>query len=182
MKLFRKHLRAEQLGTILYEGLRKGMETDGELSMEAYVGGISAPDRQLDEQYAGEIIVGLMFGAVLAIERSATYRVAEQIIGSMKAEFFNHLKEQGASAIERAEWETILAERFLRYRTCLENYSGFEPPWKLGREFYWNVIGSEDHTAMSVKISTLYILAARNSAQNILNEYGPSLLIETEEA
>ena len=37
--------------------------------------------------------------------------------------------------------------------------------------------GSEEYFAMSVKIATLYILAARDASQLLLNEYGPSLAI-----
>jgi hypothetical protein len=153
------------------------MESSGELSMDQFIKGLGKDASELSEQYAGEIMVGLMFGALMAIERSASARVAELITSGMKLEFFRHLEEQGANPIQRAEWEIILADRFLSYRQCLENYSGFEPPWKLGRQFYWNLIGSEDHVAMLIKISTLYLLAARDKCQEMLNEYGPSLLV-----
>ncbi|HCV43408.1 MAG TPA: hypothetical protein DGH68_07975 [Bacteroidetes bacterium] len=177
MKLFRKQIRPTELGALVYESLRKGMESADELSMDQFLRGLDKDAGEISEQYAGEIMVGLMFGAVLAVERSASARVAELIISGMKIEFFRHLEEQGANPIQRAEWEIILADRFLSYRQCLENYSGFEPPWKLGRQFYWNLIGTEEHVAMLIKISTLYLLAARDICQEILNEYGPSLLV-----
>jgi hypothetical protein len=178
MRLFRKHIKPDELGSLLYESLRKGMDSRGELSIDGYLNSLDRSIPEVNEQYAGEIMVGLMFGAVMAVERSATARVAEQIIAGLKLEFQRHLEEQGADTIQRAEWETIVADRFLGYRHCLENYSGFEPPWKLGRQFYWNLIGSEEHVAMLVKISTLYLLAARDACQEILNEYGPSLLVQ----
>jgi hypothetical protein len=177
LRLFRKQTKPVDLGSILYEGLRAGMESEGDLSIDQFLKSLDRDIDEVNEQYAGEVMVGLMFGAVMAIERSASARVAEQIIAGMKLEFVRHLEEQGANAIQRAEWETIVADRFLGYRQCLENYSGFEPPWKLGRQFYWNLIGAEDHVAMPIKISTLYMLAARDNSQDLLNEYGPSVLV-----
>ncbi len=165
------------LGPTLYEELRKGMESSGDLSMEGFLKSLDQDLSEANEQYAGEIAVGLMFGAVMAIERSASERVAEEIVAGMKLEFLRHLEEQGANAIQRAEWEIILADRFLGYRQCLEDYSGFEPPWKLGRQFYWNLIGVEEHVAMLIKISTLYQLAARDKCQELLNKYGPLVLV-----
>lgn len=177
VRLFRKHLPPEELGARIYEGLRSGMELNDDLSMSRFIRSLDLDPCTLDEQYAGEIMVALMFGATLAIERSASPRVAEQIGAGMKAEFLNHIQEQGATQIQKAEWETITAGRFLDYRRSIEDYSGFEPPWKLGRALFWNIIGEEKYVAMSVKIATLYILAARDLCQSLLNEHGPSLLI-----
>lgn len=175
--MFRKHRRPEDLGAMVYETLRAGMESDGDLSMERFVQSLEKDPNGLHEQYVGEIMVGLMFGATLAIERSASHRVAEQIASGMKSEFLNHIEEQGATQLEKAEWEAIIANHFLNYRKCIEDYSGFEPPWKLGRQFYWNIIAAEDHLAMSIKIATLYMLAARDACQVLLNEHGPTLLV-----
>lgn len=146
--------------------------------MERFLQGLDLDQGTLDEQHAGEIMIALMFGATLAIERSASPRVAEQIGAGMKAEFLNHLQEQGATNIQKAEWETIAASRFLEYRRSVEDYSGFEPPWRLGRRLFWNLILEEKYIAMSVKIAALYILAARDACQELLNEYGPSLLVQ----
>jgi len=178
MALFRKHRQPEELGAMLYEALRSGMESDtGELSLKLYVEGLDVDPKDMDEQYVGQAMVGLMFGATLAIERSATANVAEQIGSGMKTAFLNHVIEQGADAIQKAEWENVIAAVFLTYRKRLEGYSGFEPPWKLGRELYWNVIGKEEYNTMAIKISTLYLLAARDTCQELLNEYGPTLVM-----
>ncbi len=153
------------------------MESRDDLSLSGLLRSLDLEPQNLDEQYAGETMVALMFGATLAIERSASPRVAEQIGAGMKAEFLSHIKEQGATQLQKAEWESIIAGRFLDYRRSIEDYSGFEPPWKLGRQFFWNIIGEEKYIAMSVKIATLYILAGRDVCQTVLNEYGPSLLV-----
>jgi hypothetical protein len=62
----------------------------------------------------------------------------------------------------------------------MEGYTGFEPPWKLGRLFFWNIVSKELYDVMSIKISTLYLLAAQEEAQRILNGFGPILLLPRE--
>jgi hypothetical protein len=176
MKLFRRHTTAEDLGGRLYESLRSGMESHGDLSVEHLLESIDLVPENLDENFRGEVIVGMMFAAGLAVGRSATSRVVHQITAGMKAEFFSHLEEQGANAVQVAEWENVLAARFLEYRRTLEEYTGFEPPWKLGRLFYWNLLGEEVYSAMAIKIATLYLLAVRDHSQQLLNEQGPYLL------
>ncbi|MFN0156687.1 MAG: hypothetical protein ACKVRP_01285 [Bacteroidota bacterium] len=153
------------------------MESNQDLSVERLIRSLDGETASLHEHYRGEVIVGLMFAAAMATERSASAKVATMIAAGMRAEFLNHLQEQGANAIERAEWEAVVASRFLAYRKSLENYTGFEPPWKLGREFFWNVIGEQLQVAMSIKISTLYLLAARDKCQGLLNLHGPALYL-----
>lgn len=178
MRLFQKNLRPSDLGILVYERLRKGMQSTDDLSMNGLLLGLELLPEELHEQYLGEIMIGLMFGATLAVESNASVRAAQQVVSSMKAEFLNHLDEQGATPIQKAEWEAVLADRFLAYRRCLDGYSGFEPPWKLGRTFFWNIISNEVHIAMCVKICTLYLLAARDVCADILREYGPRLQME----
>ncbi len=146
--------------------------------MASLLSGLEVTEEELDEQHVGEIMIGLLFGATLAIESSASIPAAQQMIASMKADFFNHLHEQGATPVQKAEWEAVLADRFLTYRKCLEGYSGYEPPWKLGRAFFWNIIGEEVHIAMSIKICTLYLMAAKEMCETILKEFGPRLNME----
>ena len=181
MRLFKKHRSPEEVGAILYESLRKGMEGSESLSLDKFVDALLGPDPELDPQYAGEGMIALMFGGDMAIRRSAPPRVAEKIYSGMKTEFIQHIQEQGASSIQQAEWETIVATRFLEYRTAIEGYSGFEPPWKLGRQMFWNISSVAEHNAMAVKIATLYILEARDLCQDLLNEYGPSIIIRKED-
>src|SRR5436309_11493983 len=94
LRLFKKHIRPEDLGGLLYEELRKGMESNSDLSIDGFLRSLDRDLAEANEQYAGEIMVGLMFGAVMAIERSASVHVAEQIISGMKVEFLQHLEEQ----------------------------------------------------------------------------------------
>jgi hypothetical protein len=177
MALFRKYLKPEDLGASLYELLRSGLESESDLSLSRLLRNLEIEQGDLHNQYAGDVMVALMFAATMAVERSASNRVAKAIVSGMKSEFANHLEEQGANPVQQAEWELTLADTFLMYRSCLENYSGFEPPWRLGRQFYWNLLGREEYVAMSIKIATLYLLTARDMAQNLLNKLGPMVLV-----
>ena len=160
---------------MLYEELRSGLESEGDLSLQELIQNLGKDRDDVDDQYAGEVMIGLMFAASLATERSASSWVSRQILAGMKVEFNRHLAEQGASETQQQEWIAIMGNRFLAYKKCFEGYTGFEPPWKLGRQFFWNIIGLEEHVAMSIKIATLFLLEARDECQALLNEYGPVL-------
>ncbi len=175
VNFFKKNLLPSELGAHIYESLRRALQSDSDLSMQRLLASLELVPEELHSQHVGEVMIGLMFGATLAIESAATPRTANQIVSALKAEFLNHLEEQGATALQRAEWEAVLAGRFLSYRATLEGYTGFEPPWKLGRALFWNIIDSEVHIAMCVKICTLYMMAARDMCLAILKEYGPRL-------
>src|SRR5262245_3130173 len=165
-KLFKKNLSPEELGRALYERLRANLEAESsELNLSHFLSTVSIRGAEPHDQSAGEIIVGVMFAATLATERSTTANVAQRVVGGMKSEFLSHLAEQGADELQRAEWEATMAGRFLAYRRSMEGYSGFEPPWKLGRELFWNLTDNRDYVAMSIKIATLYLLRARDVAQ-----------------
>lgn len=176
MGIFRKDLLPEALGARIYERLRSGMEGDDDLSADRFLASLDLDSGSAHAQVRGEIMAGLLFGAVMAVERSAASWTANRIVAGMRTEFLAHLEEQGASTLQRAEWDAVLAARFLAYRQALEGYTGFEPPWKLGRLFYWNILGEELHVAMSVKIATLYLLCGRDLCQDLLNACGPRLV------
>ncbi len=176
---FRKYLRPEEVGSKIYELLRTCVESDGELSLDSLLFNLDLRREALHEHVEGDVMVGLMFSAILATERSTTPRTARKIIMGMTGEFLHHLEEQGADAVQCAEWETTIAAMFLSYRNSMDGYSGFEPPWKLGRQLYWNLVGNEVYAAMPIKIATLYLLAAREKVQSLLNECGPFILTGT---
>ena len=178
MKLFRKQIPPEEAGARLYEALRSSVAAPGgELSLARLVGRLGGNPDQFPEQYIGEVMVGVMFAASLAVERSTSGWLAAEILRGMRAEFLRHLREQGALPEQVDEWERILFSRSGDYRRTLQGYAELEPPWKLGRQFLWAVTGVEDYTALPVKFATLYLLAARDRAQEVLNACGPQIRV-----
>jgi hypothetical protein len=175
MGLFHKNMTPAELGSLLYETLRAGVASDGNLSLNSLVRSLDAPGDDLDMQYAGEVMLGCMFGAILAVDRSSSSWLAEQIVAGMKTEFLRHVAEQGATPRQVVEWQDVLETRLQEFRDCLIGYEDLEPPWKLGRRFYWNIIGDDRYVALSIKIATLYILEARDVAQDLLNKHGPGV-------
>ena len=178
MKLFRRHYSPDEVGGMIYETLRAGMASDGDLSVKVLIENLDRTEANLQDQYVGEIMIGAMFGATLAIDRSTSAWIAQHICHGMHQEFYTHLAEQGASEEQVIEWRVVVQERFQEYRRCLEQYEGFEPPWKMGRQLFWNLTGAEEYLAMSIKIATLYVLAARDAVQPVLNQYGPSIAVQ----
>jgi len=153
------------------------MASETEISIDRLAGSLDLPTDELSELYVGEAMIGAMFAATLAIERSTWKWMGQQIQKGMAGEFFLHLKEQGATVDQIGEWRLMIDARFAEYRLCLQGYEELEPPWKLGRQFYWNMIGDERYVAMSIKIATLYLLEIRDAAQKLMNQYGPTLIV-----
>lgn len=179
MKLFRKNLTPEELGAIIYEKLRAHLASDDELSISSLLAKLGRREEDLPEQHQGAIMVGTMFGAVMAIERSTSRWIAKRIMEGMHKEFFSHLSEQGASASQVRDWDQIVVVHEMAYRKTLEGYDeGGEPPWRLGREFLWNIIGSEEYVATQIKEATLFLLQALDVAQSLMNKYGPTLILD----
>lgn len=159
----------------MYEALRALLSSEEELSISHLSDHLEEHDEILDEHFPGEVMIGCIFAANLALERSTSTWIAERVMGGMTGEFLNHLREQGATAAQVAEWENSLRERFAEYARALEGYEGYEPPWKLGRRFLWFLTGDENHLALAVKDATLFLLRARDGAQELVNLYGPTL-------
>jgi hypothetical protein len=176
MGLFRKHYTPAEVGAVLYESLRTAIAaSSGDLALASLLARIGGRRESLPDQHAGEIMVGALFAASLAVERSASRWIVEGILSGMRTEFLRHLKEQGALPEQVDEWERILFARSGGFREDLRGYDELEPPWKLGRRFLWAFTGVEDYTALSVKHATLFLLAARDHAQNVLNACGPMI-------
>ena len=178
MRVFQRRKTPEAFGALLYEALRSGLSMPGPLSIEKFAGTLTGEGELLDDQHPGEIVVGAMYAATMAIDRSTDRPVADRIVAGMTGEFFRHLGEQGASSPEVGQWRSIMHAHFADYRDMLVGYEGLEPPWKLGRQLLWCLTGSEDHTAVAVRDATRFLLAVRDAAQELVNLHGPGLLVE----
>ena len=179
MRVFQRRKTPEAFGALLYEALRTGLSLPGPISIEDLAGKLSNQGELLDDQAPGETVVGAMYAAKMAIDRSTQRSVADRIVAGMTGEFLRHLGEQGASSLEVGQWSSIMNVHFADYRDILIGYEELEPPWKFGRLLLWCLTGSEDHTAVAVRDATQFLLAVRDAAQDVLNLHGPSLLIET---
>jgi hypothetical protein len=174
----RKRRTPREFGGILYELLRREMASPGPLSIGGFIGRLEEAGEHLHQQHAGGVAIGVMFAATLALERSTTAWIAREAARGMRGEFSRHLHEQGASIDQVREWEAVIRRHFGMYRAALLRYEGLEPPWKLGRRFLWHLTGTEEYDAHLVKEATLYLLAARDRAQEIVNRYGPTIVVE----
>lgn len=179
MRALQRRKTPEAFGALLYEALRTGLTLPGHLNLDQLASRLCDEGEALDEQYPGEIVVGAMYAATMAVDRSTTRSIADRIIAGMTGEFLGHLGEQGASGPEVGEWGSIMHAHFADYRDMLVGYEELEPPWKLGRQLLWCMTGSEDHTAVAVRDATRFLLAVRDAAQELMNMHGPALLLET---
>jgi hypothetical protein len=175
-----KNLTPETLGALLYETLREAVASTEELAVHKLLSELEIPEETLPRQYVGEIVIGSLFAATLAVERSTSQWIGERIVEGMTTEFVSHLREQGATPREADEWTGVVERQFAEYRLCMEGHTGLEPPWKLGRKFLWNFSGQKDYVALSIKHATDYLLTAEDLAQQVLNTHGPHLDLNLE--
>lgn len=154
-------LTPEGAGAQLYEYLRREVVGEGVLSLDRLGEALQKCDVTLGEQREGEIIIGCMFAAVLAIEELAGAGQRERLRTGLDGEFIRHLREQGADEEHIVEWRTILGEHFVDYYRSCEGHAGPALPFALGKEFLWNLTGMEDDDPAPIEIATTYLAAAR---------------------
>lgn len=154
-------LTAEEAGSQLYEYLRREVVGDGVLSLERLGEALQKCEAPLGEQREGEVIIGCMFAAVLAIEELVAAGQRERFRTGLDGEFIRHLREQGADEEHIVEWRTILGEHFVDYYRSVEGHAGPALPVMLGREFLWNLTGMEHDDPTPIEIATSYLAAAR---------------------
>jgi hypothetical protein len=171
----RKHHTPETLGALLYETLREAVASTEELAVEALITRLEIEEETLPRQYVGEIMVGCLYAATLAIERSTSEWIGRRIVAGMKEEFVSHLREQGATPQQAEQWKGVVERQFAEYGLSMEGYEGLEPPWKLGRQLLLHFSGRDDYAALAVKLATEYLVTMQDLAQRVLNDHGPRL-------
>lgn len=160
---------AVEAGARLYEQLRQDIIGDGPLSMDRFRATLSRFPTPVGEQFEGEVVVGAMFAACLAIEEAGSAGMVEELRRGVEEEFIRHLREQGAEATHVDEWRTILGEHFAEYFRSMDGHTGPALPSALGREFLWNITGVEEDDAGAIDAATTYLAAARAVARRTLH-------------
>jgi hypothetical protein len=163
-------LTAEEAGAQLYEYLRREVVSDGVLSLERLGDALGKCQAPLGEQREGEVVIGCMFAAVLAIEECAAPPLREKLRAGLDGEFIRHLREQGADDEHIVEWRTILGEHFVDYYRSMDGHSGPALPPALGKEFLWNLTGIEDDDATPIEVATSYLAAARAVSRRVTRD------------
>ena len=165
-----EQVKAEEVGAQLYEFLRREVVGDGILSMDRLADTLLRCETPLGEQREGEIIIGCMFAAVLAIEELVPAMLRERVRTGLDGEFISHLREQGADDEHVVEWRTILGEHFVDYYRSVEGHIGPALPDALGKEFLWNLTGVEEEALAPVEVVTSYLAAARAISRRFVRE------------
>ncbi len=162
--------KAEEAGAHLYEYLRREVVGDGILSMDRLAETLIRCHTPFGAQHEGEIIIGCMFAAVLAIEELATPGLRERFRAGLDGEFLRHLREQGADEDHVVEWRTILGEHFVDYYRSVTGHHGPALPDALGKEFLWNLTGVEEDDPVPIEAVTAYLAAARAVSRRVVRE------------
>ncbi len=162
-----------ETGTLLYERLRQEIAGQGILSMGRFRELFEEQVNGLGDQFEGELIIGCMFAAVLAIEETTHPPMGEAVRKGLEEEFQRHLREQGASEAQIEEWRVVLGEHFAEYFRSVQGHTDPALPPALGREFMWNLTGVEEENGGLIEASTVYLTAARIVARRLLRQHLP---------
>ncbi|MCC6396758.1 MAG: hypothetical protein IT282_07035 [Bacteroidetes bacterium] len=163
----------EETGKLLYEHLRQEITGPGILSMNRLREIFEEQLTGLGGQFEGELIIGCMFAAVLAIEETTHPPMGQAVRRGLEGEFQRHLREQGASEAQIEEWQVVLGEHFAEYFQSVQGNADPALPAALGREFVWNLTGVEEEHAGLIEASTVYLTAARIVARRLLRQHLP---------
>jgi hypothetical protein len=168
----RKHT-PDKVGALLFEHLRGEVSGNGILSVDRLRESLLEGMPVVADQFEGEMMIGCMFAAVLAIEDTCHSPMREAVRRGLEGEFIRHLQEQGATVEQIEEWRVVLAEHFTEYFRSLEGHADPALPDALGREFLWNLTGVEEPDERLAETAAVYLTAARAVARRLLREYLP---------
>jgi len=168
----RKHT-PEKAGVLLFEHLRREVSGDGILSLERLREALLEGMPVVADQFEGEMMIGCMFAAVLAIEDTCPTPMREVVRRGLEGEFIRHLQEQGATDGQVEEWRVVLADHFTEYFRSMEGQTDPALPSALGREFLWNLTGVEEPDVRLAETAAVYLTAARAVARRLLREWVP---------
>ncbi len=163
----------EETGVLLYEHLRQEVSGSGILSLDRLRESFLRHPGRLGDHFEGEVMIGCMFAAVLAIEETSFSPVRESVRKGLEGEFIRHLREQGATDGHVDEWRVVLGEHFAEYFRSMERHTDPALPPALGREFLWNLTGVEEEDAVLIETLTVYLAATRVIARRILRQHIP---------
>jgi len=168
----RKHS-PEEAGVLLFEHLRREVSADGILSLDRLRESFLEVMPVVGDQFEGEMVIGCMFAAVLAIEDTCQAAMREDVRRGLEGEFIRQLGAQGATAEQIEEWRVVLGDHFSEYFQSMGQDPDPALPVALGREFLWNLTGIEEPDQRLAELSTVYLTAARAVARRLLRQHLP---------
>jgi predicted lactoylglutathione lyase len=164
MNLFKKRISSSEMGAIIFEVTRNWIKhhTKGflsELGMQ--------PNQEYESRCIVEIFIYFLFGVLLIIKKKYDDPIADYIMDVVKEHFMITAKE----IKNESELEQLFVNRFLQYYSCLENKSGAGPMWHLSKQFYWNIIGREEMSAIAIYKVGIYFNAFLKTIEKITSKF-----------
>ncbi len=145
------------------------MSSDTSLSQSTLMTKIGENPDELSPSYIFELFAGLLFGALLAIEKNYQYPAAGEIMDGVRKEFIKHAKP--VAELTDVQFNSFIAKRFQEYSECMNNQSGAGPIFHIGKQYYWNIIGHKKEDVANVTNAGLYIFKATELVGQILKDY-----------
>lgn len=172
----------EKLGQLLYQVIQGGLSHEN-CSVEALLRRLELAETDVVGDYQSEIIIALIFPAILAIEKHYDYPLAGDILDGMIKEFLSHAKEMGGTEEDLKNFMALFHYRIKEYYETVRNSTGEGPFYWIGKKFYENLIGKNqshvnDHdkdtdipTKLNFDICANHLTANLAGIDGVLKEY-----------
>lgn len=171
----KKEIQPDELGQLLYQVIQMGL-SDDRLSVESLLDQLSLTENDVVKQYQAEIIIALMYQAIVAVVRRYEYPLAGDVLDGMTKEFFSHYKE-----MDGTDEDSLLAlfqQRVKEYYEAESNTAGHGPAYWLGKKFYEDLT-MKDHNSFRdyIAMNNNYLIGANYlngilaGVDSVLDEY-----------
>lgn len=139
----KKEISPDQLGKYLYQAIQLGLSSRSELSIDLLLTRLELAENDLILEYQTEVILALMYQAILAVDNKYNFPVAGYIINGMTKEFLSHTKEMGATDNQLTSFLSLFEVRTKEYADAEKNKTLDGPAYWIGKSFMENLTGAE---------------------------------------
>jgi len=161
----------QDLGRTIYTALQQAFVSDTPMSYSSLLKELGEDPEKMTSDYAGEILVGLLFAAGVAIQGTYEEPVGEPAFQSALNEYVAHGMQGGLSKQQVAELKSRAVARMQEYDACLKDESGGGPASNLGTAFLRHVVGDKKTDDGATVAAARYLFAHINGVKGILAEH-----------
>ncbi len=170
MSLFRKSISPAALGTVIYDFVHRAF-LDGPMSHESLAEELNEDPADLPDGYEGEVLMALLYSAMVAVEATCEESTGGPILESMVKVYVSQGEEGGLGRSQVEQLKEQLRRRVHEYAACLRNHTGSGPAWHLGKAFYCNVVGEKRESAVGVTTAARYFFASVDGVKGVLRQF-----------
>lgn len=175
MAFFKKKVTPRHLGDSIYANIRYGVMTKKTvLSEDFFLDQIEIDSNELADSYIFEMLIGLMFGAEIAVlehfKVDGRHEIKEAVIKAMKDAFVAHAK-QAQKDVDDSTIEGIVEKRFDQYYEAYNHENPPGPIYHIGKHYYKHITGKECPSKELSKICGDHVFESVGMVNDIMKKH-----------